>query len=203
VTGSVSPLMLNPVPLALAAEIVRLVPPLFVKVSDRLELLPTVTLPNAKLVGLGVSVPCATPVPESGMLRLGLLPLEVTLTPPLTAPLDVGANVTVNEALWPAFNVTGTASPLILNPVPLALAAEIVRLVPPLLVSVWVSAFEVPTVTFPNAWLVGLAVSVPWVTAVPESAMLVGELNASETMLTDPLTAPPLAGVKVTVNVTL
>ena len=38
-----------------------------------------------------------------------------------------------------------------LNPVPVALAAEIVRLVPPELVRVWLSDFEVPMVTLPNA----------------------------------------------------
>ena len=57
VKGKVSPLMLKPVPLALAAEIVRLVPPVLVSVSERLELLPTVTLPNARLLGLAVRVP--------------------------------------------------------------------------------------------------------------------------------------------------
>lgn len=86
-------------PLALAAEIVRLVPPVLVSVSDKLELLPTVMLPNARLVGLGVNVPCVTPVPESGMLKLGLLPLEVILTLPLALPLAVGAKFTVNEVL--------------------------------------------------------------------------------------------------------
>ena len=59
---------------------VRLDPPVLVSVSDKLELLPTGTLPNAKLVGFAVSAPCVTPVPESGMLRLGFEPLEVTLT---------------------------------------------------------------------------------------------------------------------------
>jgi hypothetical protein len=41
VKGKVSPLRLNPLPLAAAAEIVKLVPPEFVNVSDKLELLPT------------------------------------------------------------------------------------------------------------------------------------------------------------------
>ena len=90
-----------------------------------------------------------------------------------------------------------------LKPVPLALAAEIVRLVPPVLVRVSLSDFEVPTVTLPNAWLVGLGVSVPCVTPVPESGMLVGEFDASETMFNDPLTAPALAGANFTVKVVL
>ena len=87
-------------------------------------------------MGLGVNVPCVTPVPESEILKFGFPPLEVILTLPLAAPLTVGAKVTVNDVLWPAFNVSGKVSPLRLNPAPLALAAEIVRLVPPVLVSV-------------------------------------------------------------------
>lgn len=55
---------------------------------------------------------------------------------PLAAPLVVGEKSTVNEVVCPAVNVNGKLSPLKLNPVPLALAAEIVRLVPPVLVSV-------------------------------------------------------------------
>ena len=57
VNGRDRPLKLKPVPLATAAEIVRLVPPVLVRVSDRLELAPTWTLPNARAVGFGVNVP--------------------------------------------------------------------------------------------------------------------------------------------------
>jgi len=70
------------------------------------------------------------------MLKLGFEPLEVMLTLPLAAPLAVGEKSTVNDVLWPAVNVKGKSIPLKLNPVPLAVAAEIVRLVPPVLVSV-------------------------------------------------------------------
>ena len=62
--------------------------------------------------------------------------MEVMLTLPLDAPLAVGAKRTVNDVLCPAFSVTGNVRPLMLNPVPLAEAAEIVRLVPPVLVRV-------------------------------------------------------------------
>ena len=82
-----------------------------------------------------VRVPCVTPVPESGMLKMESEPLEVMLTLPLAAPLAVGLKSTVKDVLWPAVNVKGKANPLKLNPVPLAVAAEIVRLVPPVLVS--------------------------------------------------------------------
>ena len=79
------------------------------------------------------------------MLKLESDALEVMLTLPLAAPLAVGVNTTVNDVLWPAFSVKGNASPLKLNPVPLALAAEIVRLDPPLLVSVSDKLVLLPT----------------------------------------------------------
>jgi len=66
------------------------------------------------------------------------------LTLPLAAPLAVGANSTVNDVLCPAFKVTGMVRPLRLNPLPLAVAAEMVRAVPPEFVSVPESDFEPP-----------------------------------------------------------
>ena len=76
-------------------------------------------------------------------------------TLPLAAPLVVGEKSTVYDVLWPAANVKPGASPLKLNPVPLAATAEIVTLVPPELVRVPVSDFEAPTWTFPKLKLVG------------------------------------------------
>jgi hypothetical protein len=200
VKGKDRPLNLNPAPLALAAEMVRLDPPELVNVSDKLELLPTCTLPNARLVGLAVSDPCATPVPERGMVRSELLPVDVMLMLPLSAPVAVGAKTTVNDVLWPAVKVNGKDSPLRLNPVPLAVAAEIVRLVPPLLVRVSVSDFEAPTCTLPKARLVGLGVKAPCATPVPESGMLRLGTEPVAVMLTLPLAAPVAEGEKRTVN---
>jgi hypothetical protein len=145
VKGKDKPFKLNPAPLAVAAEIVRLDPPVLVSISDKLELLPTCSLPNARLVGLAPRAPCVTPVPESGMFKLGLDPLEAMLRLPLAAPLVVGDKSTVNEVLWPAVSVNGKDKPLKLNPVPLAVAAEIVRLDPPVLVSVSDKLVLLPT----------------------------------------------------------
>jgi hypothetical protein len=83
-----SPLKLNPVPVAAAAEIVRLDPPELVSVSDKLELLPSCTLPNPRLVGFAVSVPGAMPVPDSARFTAGLEALEVKATLPLELPVD-------------------------------------------------------------------------------------------------------------------
>ena len=77
------------------------------------------------------------------MLKLGFELFEVMLTLPLAAPLAVGEKSTVNDVLWPAVNVKGKDRPLKLNPVPLAVAAEIVRLEPPVLVRVSLNDFEV------------------------------------------------------------
>jgi hypothetical protein len=79
------------------------------------------------------------------MFKFGFEPFEVMLKLPLTEPLAIGAKCTVNDALCPAFNVNGNVSPLKLNPEPLAAAAEIVRLEPPVFVSVSVAFALVPT----------------------------------------------------------
>ena len=159
VTGSVSPPKLNPVPLAVTAETVRLDPPLLVKVSDKLELLPSCTLPKPTLVGFAVSAPRVTPVPESGMLKVGFEPLDVMAMLPLAAPLPVGANITVNDALWPALNVKGKAKPLRVKPLPVRVARETVRLDAPELVRVADCVWLLPTWTFAKPMLLGLATS--------------------------------------------
>ena len=94
-------------------------PPVLVNVSDKDCLLPTVTLPKLRLVGFDPSAPGAIPVPDNGMFRVGLEALEVIVTLPLALPADVGVNVTVKVALWPADSVAGVVIPLRLYPVPL------------------------------------------------------------------------------------
>ena len=76
---------------------------------------------------------------------------------PLAAPAVVGANDAVKEALWPALMFVGIASPLMLNPLPLALAAEIVRVAFPVFVRVMVCGELVElTCTLPKFTLPGL-----------------------------------------------
>lgn len=86
-----------------------------------------------------------TPVPERGMLRLGFEALEVMVTLPLAAPAEAGLNNTENDVLWPAVKVTGKDRPLKLKPAPLALAAEMVMVDPPVLVRVPGNDLEVPS----------------------------------------------------------
>jgi hypothetical protein len=88
-----------PAPVTLACEIVTLDPPVLVRASGRLALLPTCTLPNDKLVGLAESVPAVTPVPVAGIFRVGFAPLDVIVTLPLAAPGADAVNCRLNVVL--------------------------------------------------------------------------------------------------------
>lgn len=78
------------------------------------------------------------------MLRLPFEALEVSVRLPLAPPVVAGLKTTLNEALCPAFRVTGRDSPLTLNPLPVTNPEEIVTLSPPLLVTEPLNDFEVP-----------------------------------------------------------
>jgi hypothetical protein len=160
-------------------------------------------LPKLKLAGFDPNWPCAMPVPESGTESVGLLALELIVSVPLAAPVAEAVKIALNVALWPAVSVVGRLGPVKLNPLPLAVALDTVTLSPPVFVTVTGAVLLLPTVTFPKLTLLGFAVSDPAARPVADSAMLSGELDASETMLNDPFTAPALAGAKVTVKVTL
>jgi hypothetical protein len=138
-------------------------------VVERDWLLPTVTLPKLRLIGLEPSVPTGTavPVPERPIVSDEFDAFEVMVTVPLAPPVVVGANFTLRDVLCPAVKVNGTAIPLRVNPVPLMAAWEIVTLALPVLVSVAERDWLLPTVTLPNPRLVGLEPSVPTGTAVP------------------------------------
>ena len=113
-----------------------LVPPVFVIVSKRDWLLPTVTLPKVRLAGFDPSAPGVTAVPDNGMVRVGFEALDVTVRLPLALPASCGVNVTVKVALWPAASVAGAVIPLWLKLVPLIPTWEMVTLEAPVLVNV-------------------------------------------------------------------
>ena len=143
-TGRLIPLKLNPA-LGVIWEIVRADPPEFVSFSARVELLPVVTFPKLRLVGLDVSWPGAEPVPDNGTFRAELDAFDVIARLPLALLPDVGVKVTLKLTLWPTLKVIGKLKPLALKPDPVALAAEIVTLAPPELVRVSVIVWELPT----------------------------------------------------------
>jgi hypothetical protein len=92
----------------LAAVTVTLAP-LAVSVPVAVLLDPTTTLPSGRVLGDTLSCPTvlATPVPDTGMVSVGLVAVEVTLRLPLIAPAAVGANLTVSVALCPPLSVKG------------------------------------------------------------------------------------------------
>ncbi len=116
-------------------------------------------LPKLRLAGLALRR-SVTPVPESetvvGELLLASMATEIL---PVTLPVAVGAKVALKVALWPAVRVRGRESPLMLKPAPVTVASETVRRRVPLFLRVTVLVLLLPTVTFPKARLVGLALS--------------------------------------------
>ena len=88
-------------------------------VVERDCLLPTVTLPKLRLVGFDPSAPTATPAPDRGTVRVGLVAFDVIVTLPLALAADCGAIVTLKLVLCPAVSVIGAVIPLRVNPVPL------------------------------------------------------------------------------------
>jgi hypothetical protein len=200
VTGAVIPLRVNPLPLIPTFEIVTLDPPVFVTVSDKVCLAPTCTLPKLRLVGFDPKAPCATPVPDIGIVSVGFEALDVTVMFPLALPADNGVNEILKLALWPAASVTGAVIPLMLNPVPLIPMLEIVTLVPPVFVKVSDRVCLLPTCTLPKVRVLGLEPNAPAEIPAPDNAMVTVGLAPSEVMVTVPLVLPFVTGAKATVN---
>ncbi len=113
------------------------------------------------VVALVITGACAgaVPVPVSGTVNVELEALETAVIPPLALPADCGANTVVKFTLAPGLSTNGTFSPLMLNPVPVAVACEMVTLDPPVLVSEFAKVTLLPTWALPKARLAGLAVS--------------------------------------------
>lgn len=96
-------------------------PPVFVTVSDRELLFPTVMLPKLRLLGLGLKLPGETPVPDSEIVSVGFDAFEVTVTLPLALVAEVGVNVTPMVAACPGASVR-VEMPSPLNPLPVITA---------------------------------------------------------------------------------
>jgi hypothetical protein len=123
------PLRVKPVPLMLALEIATLALPVFVTVMLFVAVLPTVTLPKLTLAGFTDKLEvAATPVPLSANAAVAVVALLTIDTLPVAAPALFGANCSVKEVFAPAAKVAGKVIPVMLKPVPLTLAAEIVTL---------------------------------------------------------------------------
>jgi hypothetical protein len=118
------------------------------------------------------------------------------------APLACGVKVTVKGEDWPAASVTGREIAESRNS-PLFRLAEVIVTEAPLAVRLPLSEEVEPTTTLPKLRLVGDTANVPAAVPVPESPILIGELDAFDATDKLPLAAPALIGVKLAVNVTL
>lgn len=137
VAGSVRPETPKPAPAGVNAETVTLADPPLVSVTIWVPVAPTATVPNATGEGLAVNWPW-TPVPESVTVAGEFGALLTTEMLPEAAPPVVGAKRAENVEDWPAGRVRGKVSPVMLKPVPVAVAAETTTLAEPPFVNVTV-----------------------------------------------------------------
>ena len=97
----------------------------------------TCTLPKLRLDGFAESAPGVTPVPDRGILSVGLEALLVRERVPFAAPADCGAKTTLKLGLlWPGAKVKGKFKPFRVNRLPVTAACVTVTLEPPELVTV-------------------------------------------------------------------
>jgi len=89
----------------------------------------------------------------------------------LAVPEELGKNVTVNPADWPAAKVIGRLSPLTVNSVLVTLAREIVT-DDPLAVNVPFSVALAPVTTLPKFKAVGVSCNWPDAAPLPDNPML-------------------------------
>ena len=120
---------------------------------------------------------------------------------PLSDPADGGLKLTFATTLWPAESVNGMLRPLRANPFPFTIACEIVKSDPPEFVSVVGCVCVVPTGTLPKVMLLGVTVSWPGLTALPDAvkvvdalAMVVVEVVVVSTVIV-PLDVPRACGL--------
>ena len=192
---------MKPDPFTAAFEIVTLDPPEFVNVPDKDCVPPKATVPNARLLGFDVIAPAVAPVPDNGMVRLGLDASEVMLMLPLADPDAIGAKVKVKLVLCPALKVRGVLIPPSAKPDPLTATCEIVMLDELELVTVSASDCVLPTVTLPKFKLAGFEPRDPAAVPLPESEIVAVLFVASLVMVLVALKAAGAFGVKENVIV--
>lgn len=118
VTGRESPPILNTELFVLAAVTVTFAPLAF-KVAVATELVPSATLPKARVEGEMESCPAAVaPVPETPIVSDGFEASDVMVAVPLADPEEDGANLMLMLAVPPEVRVRGVVIPLTVKPVP-------------------------------------------------------------------------------------
>jgi hypothetical protein len=136
VRGKISPLTVKAGFVVCAAEISAVQVCKFVRTTDRLDLLPTVTWPNDRLEGVADSASWFTPVPPTSTTRFELEALLANPIVPPVHPSAAGMKVTFTSRLCPAGTSTGRVTPEIANAGLLAVTVDNETLVFPEFVSV-------------------------------------------------------------------
>jgi hypothetical protein len=132
VSGTVTPVVLKPVPEAVIFDTLTVELPVLASVTACVLLLPTLMFPKLRLVALGESCnAAATPVPLIAMVfgELGALLTSETL--PGTAPALAGENATLKLVLCPGVKVRGRVRPLMTKLCPETVACEMDRFAVP------------------------------------------------------------------------
>jgi hypothetical protein len=122
----------KPVPLTVICETVRLEFPVFFTPTASVLVPPTVSFPKFRLdVDSEIVRVAVAPVPLSANVNVGFDAVLFSVTLPVTLPDAVGAKATVKLTVCDAASVNGMLRPVILNPMPLTVALDIVKLEPP------------------------------------------------------------------------
>jgi len=99
VSGRARPEMEKLLPATEACEMVTAAAPVFARVTGRVWVVRTRTLPKSRLAGLAVTCPGAIPIPENPMSRLGLVASLTRERLPLILPGDRGEKLRLNFVL--------------------------------------------------------------------------------------------------------
>ena len=172
VRGRLRSLSLKAAAETLALEIVTAVVPMLKITTGKIEVWPTTTLPNFRLVGIRVSV---TPVPVSEIVNSLVRFLKSAMLP-VNVPVVVGAKLIVNEVERPGLRVSGSDKPLTLKQEPITVTDVNVQSYGLLFVMVTVFLLVVPTATSPKLTLDG---TVPKTgAAIPKPVMRISSLRS-------------------------
>jgi hypothetical protein len=165
VTGSDSPPKVNAELLLLTALTVTLDPPA-ARVPDELPLVPTTTLPRARVAGVTPSVPAVAlvPIPESGTVTVEFEAVEMIVMVPVRVPVVVGVNFALCVQLAPgarALELQVPWPPQLKSPVESESLVTVNGAFPVFVNVVSRTGLVWPTVTLPKMMLVGFRVRNP------------------------------------------
>jgi hypothetical protein len=161
VTGRERPPTLKTELLVLAAVTVTSAP-LAVSVPEAVPLVPSITSPRAKVVGVTASCPgAAVPVPDTDSVVWASDALLARVTVALKLPVALGVNSTPRLTLWPTAMVAGRLGDIREKYLVETVALLIVRLAFPELVAVTVRVALLPAATLPKVRLPFARESVP------------------------------------------